>query len=460
MPDDVVRQLRKVLGADSILSGPAARQREQVWQTNQPCQAAALVLPRSPAEVATVLQLCNEASQPVVPFGGITNLVQGCATSPGDIALSLERLDTIEEIDATAHTMTAQAGVTMLKAQEAADAAGLYFPVDIGARDSCMLGGNVATNAGGTKVIRYGMIRDSVLGLEAVLADGTVLSSMNRFIKNNSGFDLKHLFIGTEGLLGIITRIVFRLSVKPKTRNVALVACADFERIISVLNRAKEMLGTTLCGFEVMWDSFYAKATKPAGRQTSPFAESHPFYAIIESMGTTPGADEESFQSALGSMLEDELIVDAVVASSDRQRDSIWAIRGEVEWLVRDAFNYDVSLRSADVGQYVEEVSNRIRNDVPDAFVAAFGHLGDNNIHVSVLAEGDKAELKRRLDECIYNGLKPYQGAISAEHGIGLDKRPYLPVSRSAEEIAMMRSLKGMMDPNNILNPGKVIGLG
>ena len=459
MPDDVVSKLQELLGEAAVLTGPALQQREPVWQTNQPCHASAILLPSTTAEVSAILRICNEAGQPVVPFGGVTNLVQACATTPEDVALSLERLSEIEEIDTVAHTMTAQSGVTMRQAQEAADEAGLFFPVDIGARDSCMLGGNVATNAGGTKVIRYGMMRDSVLGLEAVLADGTVIASMNRFIKNNSGFDLKHLFIGTEGALGIITKIVVRLSVKPKTHSVGLVACNDFAQVVAVLNKAKEMLGATLCGFEVMWESFYRKATHPPGQQASPFADSYPFYAIVESMGVSPGADDEAFETVLESMLQDELIVDAVIAKSDRERTAIWAIRNEVEWLVRDAFNYDVSLRSADVGSYVEDVTQRIRSDLGDAFVTAFGHLGDNNIHVSVLAAGDKAAAKERVDGHIYEALLPYQGAISAEHGIGLDKRPYLPISRSADEIALMKSLKRMLDPNNILNPGKVIDI-
>lgn len=458
MPDDIVSRLRDSLGDGSVLAGDLAQGREPVWQTHQPCLAKALVLPRTTQQVAEILRLCNEAGQSVVPYGGITNLVQACATTPDDVALSLERLDQIEEIDATAHTMTAQAGVTMQNAQQAAENAGLYFPVDIGARDSCMLGGNVATNAGGTKVIRYGMMRDSILGLEAVLADGTLISSMNRFIKNNSGFDLKQLFIGTEGLLGIITRIVVRLSVRPKTHNVALVACSDFARVVALLNRSKETLGANLCGFEVMWENFYRKAVRPEGLHESPFAERHPLYAIVESMGTSPATDDDTFEAALGSMLEDELIDDAVIAKSGRERDAIWAIRGEVEWLVRDAFNYDVSLRSADVGAYVEEVSRRIVADMPSAYVAAFGHLGDNNIHISVLPDRQDDGAKDVVDEKIYESLRPFGGAISAEHGIGLEKRAFLPISRSADEIELMKSLKRMMDPNNILNPGKVVG--
>lgn len=456
MAADIVEKLAEIVGADNIVTGAEARARTTAWDTRQPCRARAVVLPRTTEEVAAVLRACNDARQAVVPFGGITNLVQACATGEDDIALAFERMDTIEETDATAHTMTVQAGVTMRRAQQAADEAGLFFPVDIGARDNCMLGGNVATNAGGTKVIRYGMIRDSVLGLEAVLANGTVVSSMNRYIKNNSGFDLKHLFIGTEGLLGVITRIVFRLSVRPTTHNVALVACERFEQLVEVLNAAKTMLGSKLCGFEVMWENFYRKATQPEGPLRSPFENNYPFYAVVESMGTSEGRDDEEFEQVLERLLEDGLIVDGVMAKSERERASLWAIRGEVEWLVSGAYNFDVSLRSADVGRYVDDVTARIGAELDGAYVAAFGHLGDNNIHISVLAGADDGPA---VEKHIYESLRPFAGAISAEHGIGLEKRAYLPISRTPEEIDLMRSLKTLMDPNNILNPGKVFEL-
>ena len=451
--------LRDIVGDSDVLTGRDASDRTTVWETHQPCNAKAIVRPSSTEQVAAIMRACFELGQSVVPYGGLTNLVQGCATTPDDIALSFEKMNAIEEIDTTAHTMTAQAGVTMQSAQEAADKDDLFFPVDIGARETCMLGGNVSSNAGGTKVIRYGMMRDSVLGLEAVLADGTVVSSMNRFIKNNSGFDLKHLFIGTEGALGLVTRIVFRLSVKPQTHNVALVACNDYEQVVAVLNKAKTLLGSSLCGFEVMWSDFYDTVTQPKGKLRSPLSESYAFYTIVEAMGTRPGADDENFEGVLGDMIESELIRDGVIAKSDKEREEIWAIRGEVEWLVKDCYNFDVSLRIADVGQYVEQVMSRIENDIPGALVAAFGHLGDNNIHVSVLCEGNKTVHAETIEKHVYESLVPYQGAISAEHGIGLEKKPYLSISRSAEEIELMKSLKRSMDPKNILNPGKVVSL-
>ena len=459
MTADIISVLRDIVGDGDVLTGRDASDRTTVWETHQPCNAKAIVRPSSTEQVAAIMRACFELGQSVVPYGGLTNLVQGCATTPDDIALSFEKMNAIEEIDTTAHTMTAQAGVTMQSAQEAADKDDLFFPVDIGARETCMLGGNVSSNAGGTKVIRYGMMRDSVLGLEAVLADGTVVSSMNRFIKNNSGFDLKHLFIGTEGALGLVTRIVFRLSVKPQTHNVALVACNDYEQVVAVLNKAKTLLGSSLCGFEVMWSDFYDTVTQPQGKLRSPLSESYPFYTIVEAMGTRPGADDENFEGVLGDMIESELIRDGVIAKSDKEREEIWAIRGEVEWLVKDCYNFDVSLRIADVGQYVEQVMSRIENDIPGALVAAFGHLGDNNIHVSVLCEGNKTVHAETIEKHVYESLVPYQGAISAEHGIGLEKKPYLSISRSAEEIELMKSLKRSMDPKNILNPGKVVSL-
>lgn len=459
MTTDIISILKDIVGDAEVLTGSDARARATAWETHQPCLAKAIVRPTSTTQVAAIMKACFEHAQSVVPYGGLTNLVQGCATTPDDIALSFEKLNAIEEIDTTAYTMIAQAGVTMLAAQEAADAEELFFPVDIGARGTCMLGGNVSSNAGGTKVIRYGMMRDSVLGLEAVLADGTVVSSMNRFIKNNSGFDLKHLFIGTEGVLGLITRIVIRLSVKPRTHNVALVACNDYEQLVAVLNKSKALLGSSLCGFEVMWQDFYETVTQPAGKLRSPFATVYPFYAIVEAMGTRPGADDENFAAVLGDMIESELIVDGVIAKSDKEREEIWAIRGEVEWLVKDCYNFDVSLRIADVGLYVEQVMTRIRRDIPAALIAAFGHLGDNNIHVSVLCEGNKTVHAETIEKHVYESLLPFKGAISAEHGIGLEKKAYLPISRSPEEIELMKSLKRSMDPKNILNPGKVVSL-
>jgi FAD/FMN-containing dehydrogenase len=456
---EIIAKLEQIVGATNVLTGDERLTRKSAWETHQPCNALAIVRPSSTDEVVKVMRLCHELGQTVVPYGGLTNLVQGCVTTDRDIALSFERMNQIEEVDRTGLTMVAGAGVTLQQAQERAEEEGLFFPVDIGARGTCMVGGNVSTNAGGTKVIRHGMMRDSVLGMEVVLADGTVLDSMNRFLKNNSGFDLKQLFIGTEGVLGLITKVVFRLEVTSKSHNVALLACSDYSSVLAVLRNVQDDLGANLCGFEVMWSEFIKNVVKPVGNLTAPIATEYPFYIIVESMGTQVGTDDQAFETCLESLMDQELVVDGTIAKSGQESDAIWSIRHEVEWLVRNAFNFDVSLPIASVNEYVGNITKRICADVVDAEVAAFGHLGDNNIHISVLSEDHSEENTHRIQKHIYEGLVPYRGAISAEHGIGLEKREWLPISRTGAEIELMKTLKRSLDPCNILNPGKVIAL-
>jgi len=457
MSDDILDELAGIVGERRIVAGAAVAAREFPWETHASCNAKAIFLPKSTEEVAAIMRACHRAGQSVVPFGGTTNLVQGCATTADDIVLSLEKMNAIEEIDSGARTLTAEAGVTLQDAQDAADREELFFPVDFGARSNCQLGGIVSTNAGGTKVIRYGMTRDTVLGLEAVLADGTLVSSMNRYIKNNSGFDLKQLFIGSEGALGIITRVVFRLRPKATSHNVALLACDSFEQVLEILASAGKALPDTLTAFEVMWNSFYEIAVEPEGRLPTPIEPGAGFYVIVESMGVDAVHDSAAFEAMLGALMEKELLVDGTIAKSDREREEIWAIRHEVEPVISTAHNFDVSLRSADVGQYVDAVDAGIYEHYPEARVIGFGHLGDNNVHVSVLGlEWDEATI-RDVEDVVYSRLAPFAGAISAEHGIGLEKRAYLPISRSAAEIELMTTLKRTLDPMNILNPGKVV---
>jgi FAD/FMN-containing dehydrogenase len=457
MTDDIVTRLTDILGAGAVVTGDAVLRREFPWQTHDSCHAKAIIYPTSTDEVSQILSACNASGQTVVPFGGTTNLVQGCATTADDIVISLQKMNVIEELDRSARTIIAQAGVTMQAAQRATEDAGLLFPVDTGARDNCMLGGMVSTNAGGTKVIRYGMTRDSVLGLEAVLADGTVVSSMNRFIKNNSGFDLKHLFIGSEGVLGIITRVVLQLATQPRSHNVALLACDNFDDVVRALRVARDQLPNTLTGFEVMWNSFYERAVEPRGRLAAPLATGSCCYVLLESMGVNEEQDSGAFEQTLESLMSEELVVDGLIAKSDKERELIWAIRDEVEPFLGIARNFDVSLKSADVGAYLADVEVAMKAAFEGAEVIGFGHLGDNNVHLSVLVDAQTEDATQVIEQIIYARLKSYGGAISAEHGIGLEKRAYLPISRTPAEIDLMIRLKQMMDPNNILNPGKVV---
>lgn len=457
MSNDIVAALKEIVGERYVLTGAAVSGIEFPWRTHSGCTARAIVKPETTEEVAAIMRCCNAAGQTVVPFGGMTNLVQGCATTPDDIVLSLARMNRVEDVDRSAGTLTAQAGVTLQAAQEAAAAADLFFPVDIGARASCQLGGIVSNNAGGNKVIRYGMTRDTVLGLEAVLADGTVVSSMNRYIKNNSGFDLKQMFIGSEGVLGVITRLVFRLRATARSHNVALLGCEKFDDVVAILEIANRTLPNTISAFEVMWNSFYELVVQPRGRLVPPLEPGAAQYVLIETMGVDQEHDTAAFESLLEDLMEQDLLIDGVLAKSDRERELIWEIRDEVEPVIGGAHNFDVSLRSADVGEYVRKVEAAIAKLLPEANVVGFGHLGDNNVHISVSNVVWDADKIRQVEEQVYGCLAPFDGAISAEHGIGLEKRAYLPISRSDAEIELMKTLKRTLDPNNILNPGKVV---
>jgi FAD/FMN-containing dehydrogenase len=416
----------------------------------------AVVRPRSTAEVSACLRLCHEARAAVVPWGGRTGLVRG-TFADGAVALSLERMNRIAEIDAEGATMTVEAGCILQNVCDAADAKGLFFPLDLGARGSATIGGNISTNAGGNRVIRYGMMRELVLGLEVVLADGTVLSSLNHLIKNNAGYDLKQMFIGSEGTLGVVTRAVLRLQPKPASQNVALVAVDEFAHLVPLLRQMESGLGGTLSAFEVMWEEFYRLVTTPPAKGRPPLVHGHRYYVLIEALGGNQDDDGERFERALAVELERGDIVDAVVAKSKSECDGVWALRDDVLQVGRNApiFTFDVSLGIADMERYVEEVREALASRWPAATMMVFGHLGDGNLHL-IPGVGD-AGAREAVEHVVYGVLKKYAGSISAEHGIGLEKRAYLNYSRTPEEITLMGTMKRALDPNNILNPGKIL---
>ena len=407
-----------------------------------------------------MLKLCHAAGQALVPIGGNTGLVDGTIASADEILLSLERMHEIESIDTAGQTITVQAGVPLQRVQESAAEAGLMFPLDLGARGTASIGGNIATNAGGNGVIRWGMMREQVLGLEAVLADGTVLSSMNRMLKNNAGYDLKQLFIGTEGTLGIVTRAVLRLRPALNSQNAAFVAVDDFAAIPKLLHRLGSDLGGALSAFEVMWADFYDTVVVNTDRHVAPVAAGHPYYLLIEARGGHQAQDAAGFERALEAALEEQLIVDAALAQSAAQREALWAIRDDIDALVAEldpVIAFDVSLPIDHAETYAASVNLRLAERWPDSFRGTtFGHLGDGNIHfVLTMGSDDDAE-RRAAMQIIYDELKPYGGSISAEHGIGIEKRPYLEYSRNPAEIELMRTLKAALDPKGILNPGKI----
>lgn len=462
MSDDLIPQFRAIVGATGVLTGAEVSARNiHVWK-QAPVQAKAIVRPRTTAEVSAVLKLCHAHDQTVVPHGGLTGLVQGCNGTEADVVLSLERMNAIEELDPVGRTMTVQAGVPLQQLQEAAERQHLMFPLDLGARGTCQIGGNVSTNAGGNRVIRFGMTRENVLGLEAVLADGTVISSMNTMIKNNAGYDLKHLFIGSEGTLGIVTRVVIRLREMALGQQTAFAAFDEFAQVAGFLRYIDRAMGGGLCSFEVMWRDYYELVTTPPTNNSRPVPLEHNFFVLCEALGTGHAHDAERFEIALAQALEEGLVVDAAVAKSEQERRSMWRIRDSVDAFFRygPAFLYDVSLAIRDMDAYVTEVKQRLLESYPEHHCFTLGHIGDGNIHFAVAVGSEAPADHHRVNTCVYEPLQRIGGSISAEHGIGTEKVAYLSLSREPAEIALMRQLKAALDPKGILNPGKIFSAG
>jgi len=463
----LLRGLREVLDSAGLQTGAdiETRFRKDWYAPLDPQPPLAVARPRDTREVSAVLAACHRHGQPVVPQGGMTGLAAGATPRGGELVLSLERLCGVEEIDAQAGTMTVLAGTTLQAAQEAAREAGWLLALDLGARGSCQIGGNIATNAGGNRVIRYGMARDQVLGLEAVLADGTVLSSLNKMQKNNAGYDLRQLFVGSEGTLGVVTRAVLRLAPLPACTQTALCALSHYDDVVALLRHAQRRLSGRLSAFEVMWADYYGLVTSRIAGIRAPLPAGHPFYVLLDLQGNDSALDAPAFEAMLESAMEDGLIADAALASSQKEADACWALRDAVAefpqmWAPNAAF--DVSLPIGRIGAFADTLRARVLAAWPQAELVNFGHVGDSNLHVSVHLPGATGQSfpEAEIEAVVYGVVGEFAGSISAEHGIGLHKKPYLHHSRSPAELTLMRTLKQALDPRNILNPGRVFDAG
>lgn len=456
----VLTALIRELGESEVLTGNQISEKYlHDWSDERGGIPLAVVRPRSTQQVASVLRICHEHGQAITPQGGLTGLAGGAVPSHGSVVLSMERMSGITALDPDSATMTVLAGTPLQVIQEAAQKAGFFYALDLGARGSCQIGGNLSTNAGGNRVIRYGMARELVLGLEVVLADGTVLPMLNQMVKNNAGPDLKHLFIGSEGTLGVITQAVLRLNPGVNGANTALVALTDFNAVVQFLRHAQQSLSGQVSAFEVMWPDFYSAATSITGAR-APLPTHYPIYVLIDMQGVSPAAEAERFQAMLEQAMVQGWVEDAAIAQSHAETEDFWALRDSVSQMLQDnapTINFDLSVPISKIGHCVEQLRNVMTQHFAHLHAIFFGHVGDGNIHAVVGPIPQDGITEHQVEEKFYAVVRDFCGSVSAEHGIGLHKKQWLGHSRSTAEIALMKVLKQAMDPGNILNPGKIL---
>lgn len=456
---DIVTRLTELLGPNAVLAGQQLDAKYSVdYSAENPQPPLAVARPRTTEELAAVMRACSAAAQPVVVQGGLTGLSGGATPRVGEIAVSMERMTGVIEVDPAGMTLTAWAGTPLQAVQQAAEEAGCLFPLDFGARGSCHIGGAISTNAGGNQVLRFGMTRNLVLGLEAVLADGTIVSSMGKMLKNNAGYDLKQLFVGTEGTLGIVSRCVLRLFPLLPSRATALCGLRDFDGVVALLDLSRRRLSSSLSAFEVMWAPYFDYVTGHVDGLDSPFDDRYPLYALIQLEGTEQETDARRLEEALGEALERGIVEDAVIAQSESQREKIWAIRdgiGEITRMLTPYASLDVSLGIDRMPAFLGEIEQALGEALEDVLTLVFGHVGDNNLHLFITTR--RHEDLDAIHGIAYGITGKYAGSVSAEHGIGRLKTAYLRHSRSAAELGVMRALKQALDPQGILNPGRVL---
>ena len=459
---EALSQLQRKLGAQAVLLGADVPARNgNDWSASLPQVPLAVVRPIDAAGVSEAVLACRKAGLCYVPQGGLTGLCRGASPEAGWVAISLERMTGIQEIDPASATMTVRAGTSLETIQKAADERGMFFPLDLGSRGSCAIGGNLSTNAGGNRVIRYGMTRELVLGLEVVLPDGTVMTSLNKLIKNNAGYDLKHLFIGSEGTLGIITRAVLKLYPKPRSTMAALCAVPDYAAVLALLNAARSGLGPLLSAFEVMWPDYWDVITNRAGVR-SPVGTGHGLYVLVEAQGTDEASDAPRFEAWLADLLERGMLSDAAVSQSLAQTQAFWVVRdicSEFGQLLGPHIPYDLGLAVAGMDEFVRRCKAALASGIPGCDSVYYGHIGDGNLHLVSWVPGLRVDQqpKEEMDQIVYGLVREMGGSVSAEHGIGTLKKKWLGHARSEAEIALMRTLKAALDPDGLLNPGKVI---
>ena len=469
LPAALVQALHAVLG-DAGLIRDAERMQTYLsdWRNAYRGRAALVLRPATTEEVAAVVRLCTEAGVALVPQGGNTGLCGGSIPddSGEQVVLSLTRMAAIREVDTGNETITVEAGVILQRLQEAAAEVGRLFPLSLGAEGSCTVGGNLATNAGGTAVLRYGNMRELTLGLEVVLPDGRIWHGLRGLRKDNTGYDLKQLFIGAEGTLGIITAAVLKLYPAPRSCNTAWVALADVAAAISLIGRMRQLCGDRLTGFELMSRQSLDFVVRHVPGCNDPFAQVHPWYVLIELSDTQVDAGLDALlESGLGEAFEEGLVLDAVIASSEAQVAALWALRegiSEAQNHEGPSLKHDISVPVSCIPAFIEATDQALLAYLPGVRIVAYGHVGDGNLHYNLskplgYADADFKAQQAALMQIIYDATARFAGSISAEHGLGQAKRAAAEHYKDPLERELMRTIKQALDPQGLMNPGKVL---
>ncbi|WP_211343439.1 FAD-binding oxidoreductase [Lampropedia puyangensis] len=469
MQTPLIAALQRIVGEAHVLLGDATAQYVTDWRQRTHGQALCVVRPGSTEEVSQVVKVCAQAGVSIVPQGGNTGLVEG--SIPQDtgqqVLLSLRRMQAVRAIDAHNMTITVDAGVVLQSLQKQVDEAGFLFPLSLGAEGSCTIGGNLATNAGGTQVVRYGNTRDLCLGLEVVTADGQVWEGLQGLRKDNTGYDLRNLFIGSEGTLGIITAATMRMYPKPAAQLTAWTAVPTLEAASALLALAHQHLASALTGFEVMNQQALALVDSHYPHLRVPMWQDSPFCVLLEASDSESESHARTlFERLLEEAMEQEMVADAIIAENLKQAHDLWHIRESIT-LAQAAegvnVKHDISLPVSRIPAFVEETDEALRALVPGIRLVNFGHLGDGNLHYNTQAPegGDAAafvaQFEGAIGDVVYQAVLRHGGSISAEHGIGTLKRDKLPHYKSPVALQLMHRIKAALDPDNLLNPGRVL---
>lgn len=461
--ETLIEGLKNCLSEDRIITGEDLKSRyNHIWRMNEGLDCKALVMPVNTTEVSSIMKLAYSLNQSVVVFGGLTNLVGATLTSRDNLVVSMEKMNSIEEIDPASRTMSVQGGVILQNVHELAEEHDLLFPMNFGAKGSAQIGGIISSNAGGLRVFRYGMMRNLVLGLEVVLADGTIINSMKKIIKDNSAYDIKQLFIGSEGTLGVVCRAVLKLIEKPISRCSAFVAFNEYDKVVDFLKLTDKRSGGILSGYELIWSETYRALTSPPSQYKPPLEQHYKYYVLLEFLGSDQFRDQELLMQVLEDALNINAIEDAALAMSDSDMNWFWSIREDVHTFVslcKYDQHFDISLPISEIGNYVDQVTEELLNQDEVEYVFPFGHVADGNVHFVVGKLNNSKELTLIVNQIVYEPLRQLRGSVSAEHGIGFDKKAYLSVVRSPEEIELMETIKKALDPKGLLNPGKVLDM-